>query len=455
MLMACAVDERDAASGWVVISPSPFYAESGGQVGDVGQIRIFLSDASSMTLSVLDVQNAFDGCSVLRVCTSSENDASGASRSDNALSMLDLMDALNSSSSQTSAHASSLVFGLKDARRVDARVDAVRRNRIRIHHTATHLLHAALRRVLGEHRVVQAGSKVDDARLRFDFTFSRGLSKDELTAVQVDVEKAIAAALSVNTNEMLLEEATKSGAAALFSEKYADKVRVVSAGDGSKELCGGTHAESTAELYPFRIMSEGSVAAGTRRIEAVAGPAAVRVLEEESQLLHQVATLVGDKVSAVPARIKQLQEKQSACEASLWKATHQLVAKSVQERAQVTLPSRSSQQVLCCFLQSGMSEMPAALKGHPDVLRAVLSDIQQQNPSSVVALIADARLMVSSPPALHADLPALGVMNDLLAVLGGKGGGSKEFSQGRMAAAYSWDQLLQRVAASLPVAKSA
>ncbi len=188
---------------------------------------------------------------------------------------------------------------------VHAEVDRARRERIRRNHTATHLLHAALRAVLGEH-VQQEGSYVDDARLRFDFTHFSACTPAELAQVESLVNGWIFRDLPVSTQIMGLEEARAAGAMALFSEKYGDEVRVVSAGDVSCELCGGTHARNTSELGLFKILSESSTGANIRRIEAVTSAGALAYLNERAAMLDEAATALKCRPEEVVSRIDAL-----------------------------------------------------------------------------------------------------------------------------------------------------
>jgi len=260
-----------AGATYVKLAASPFYAEGGGQVSDSGVIQCEDGDC---TAEVAGVLRAGDDQAVLVEVKE------GA---------------------------------LKEGERVVARVDHTARHATQCNHTATHLLHAALRKHLGTH-VRQAGSAVRPDKLRFDFTHGQRLSTDELRAVEDDVNGWILENLPVRAITTTLDEARALGAMALFGEKYGDVVRMVSVGDGSfsRELCGGTHVRSTAEIGLFKLTSEGSSASNVRRVEAVTGPAAVRLLLGHDALLRAGADALRTTPEQVPAAIAALQARAKA-----------------------------------------------------------------------------------------------------------------------------------------------
>ncbi len=265
------IEKGDSAT--IVLDRSPFYAESGGQVGDRGS---FVHDGA--TFEVADTQKRDD----------------------------------------IYLHEGKLAHGkLRVGDTVTARVDESRRNRIRFNHSATHLMHAALRKVLGDH-VVQRGSEVAPDRLRFDFSHPKALSFEERQEIERLVNEQIQANTEVGTAVMAPDEAQKAGAMALFGEKYGDRVRVLSMGrEGfSKELCGGTHVARTGDIGYFRIVAEGSSAAGIRRIEAVTGQAAYDLAAEEAKQLAQLHALtkaqpgkVMEKVESLVKEVKDLKSR--------------------------------------------------------------------------------------------------------------------------------------------------
>ncbi|HJG36995.1 alanine--tRNA ligase [Enorma phocaeensis] len=258
----------------VVLDHTPFYGERGGQCGDTGA----LSTEAGARFAVSDTVWQ---------------------------------------EKVIAAHAGTLEVGeLSVGDEVVAAIDIARRERIRRNHTATHLLHAALRHVLGTH-VAQEGSYVDDERLRFDFTHFSSMTIEELTAVEQLVNEWIFEDLPVSTQIMGIEEAKATGAMALFTEKYGDEVRVVSCGEVSSELCGGTHARSTSELGLIKIVSESSTGANIRRIEAVTSMGAIAYMDERLAMLEQAAAELKCRIDEVPARIASLQESLHATEQKL------------------------------------------------------------------------------------------------------------------------------------------
>ncbi len=265
--------------GWVMLEQTPFYAESGGQVGDKGELRV---RNEKLGIKVLDTKKFLD------------------------------------------MNLSEVEGKLAVGDEVEAVVDQSRAE-IEKHHSATHLLHAALRAVLGDH-ISQAGSLNDDKRLRFDFSHPKALTKEELQKVEDWVNDKVQRAIPRKTEIMSIDEAKKSGAMALFGEKYGDKVRVVSMGDASVELCGGTHVDNTAQIGLFMITKESGVSAGVRRIEAICGRAAVEKvkglrgeieqIKEEvknqnplagiTKLKEEIKTLKGELKAALNATKKEL-----------------------------------------------------------------------------------------------------------------------------------------------------
>jgi alanyl-tRNA synthetase len=244
------------SKGWVMLEKTPFYAESGGQVGDIGKI------VGKNECKVLDTKKFLD---------------MNLSQVEGKLSVGDEVEAIVDDS----------------------------RFEIQKHHSATHLLHAALRAILGDH-ISQAGSLNEATRLRFDFSHPKALSKDEILAVEDWVNDKIARALAQETKVMSLEDAKKSGAIALFGEKYADDVRVVGFEDASVELCGGTHVSNTAEIGLFSIIKESGVSAGVRRIEAVCGKEAVRLHKRLREELDEIkAELKNQNPLAGIAKLKE------------------------------------------------------------------------------------------------------------------------------------------------------
>jgi alanyl-tRNA synthetase len=273
-VMAIVVDgeERTSAScgdkAIVVLDRTPFYAESGGQVGDTGTLRGAQGEG--------EVERTY------------------------------------SPARGVVAHVVNVTSGqISTSDVVEARIDVPRRRRIRANHTATHLLHAALREVLGGH-VRQAGSLVASDRLRFDFTHFSGLTHDEIRRIEQIVNEQIVADHQVATDLLSLDEAVASGAMALFEERYGDVVRVVTIDGFSRELCGGTHVRATGEIGLLKIVRESAVASGTRRIEALTGAVALNKAQDDEEVLAAIAeSLNVDDVARLPDRISALQRRVS------------------------------------------------------------------------------------------------------------------------------------------------
>jgi alanyl-tRNA synthetase len=255
----------------VVLDRTPFYAESGGQVGDKG--ALILADGGG-EVAVNTAISPAPGITVHRV-----NDAGSLGKGD----------------------------------KVIARVSDELRHATMRNHTATHLLHAALRKVLGTH-VKQAGSVVDPGRLRFDFTHYAATDADELAEIEKLANEEILKNIEVNTNIMDLDQALTTGAMALFGEKYGDKVRVVSIEGFSKELCGGTHVHRTGDIGLCKIVYEGSISAGVRRIEAITGDAILHKFQEEARLSREAQEKLAEEKRVLERRIEQLKEKLARAE---------------------------------------------------------------------------------------------------------------------------------------------
>jgi len=249
----------------LVLDQSPFYAEGGGQIGDSGVIE---ADDGSFRFRVEDTQRV--GPVVAHVGSTEGRAAPGAA--------------------------------------LVARVDAARRTRTRKNHTATHLLHKALKLVLGEH-VAQQGSYVGPDRLRFDFSHPKGVAADELERIERIVNERVFDNAPVKTTTERLEAAKARGVVAMFGEKYGETVRVLDVGGWSLELCGGTHVSAAGDIGPFVIVSEGAIQAGVRRIEALTGEAAVEYIQHQKKLLRESAQALKVSVDELPARIEQLQKQ--------------------------------------------------------------------------------------------------------------------------------------------------
>lgn len=358
--------------GAVVLSETPFYAESGGQVGDRGQLI-----GKHGVFRVDDTQK----------------------------------------SGQAVIHYGEMVDGqLETAQYIDAKIDIARRNAIRLNHTATHLLHAALKQVVGEH-VQQKGSLVDAERTRFDFSHHEAVTPAQLMQLELLVNDQIRANYAVETELMDMHAAKQSGAVALFGEKYSDVVRVLSIGEFSKELCGGTHARYTGDIGLFKIIAEYGVASGVRRIELMTGDFALQWLNQQLTLLDELA-----------AKLKTSPEK------SLEKLTQFLLEAKQQEKllatAQQKLAAQSGNALLSEVEKIGDVNLLIKRLDNQD-LRVMLDQLKSSMESAVVVLysIADNKMSVvagiSKP--LIGRVPAA---SEFVKVLCGKGGGRDDMAQG-------------------------
>ncbi|MEW6611458.1 MAG: alanine--tRNA ligase [Pseudomonadota bacterium] len=369
---------RAGEAGVVVLDRTPFYGESGGQVGDQGALL-------------------WDG---------------GRFAVDNTQKPLpDLI-----------THLGTLEAGeLRIGDRVTAHVDEAARLDTAYNHSATHLLHEALKRVLGAH-VKQMGSLVMPERLRFDFAHFTAMTPDELTAVEDLVNAEIRANADAETAVMALEEAMASGAAALFGEKYGEEVRVVRMGGFSSELCGGTHVRRVGDIGLFRIVSEGGVAAGVRRIEAVTGRHALAYVRERETALRQVAELMKATPQDAAKRLEGLLEQSRQLEKEL----EQLKAKSA--ASQGASLAEQAREV------KGIKVLAARLEGaDAKTLRSTLDQLKDKLGSAAIVLAAVEGEKVSLVAGVSKDLTdrikAGELVNVVAAPLGGKGGGRPDMAQ--------------------------
>jgi len=369
----------------IVLDRTPFYSEAGGQVGDSG--RLFVSGSR---LELADVRDTYSPTSGLVI------------------------------------HKASARQALRVGEYVTAVVDAERRDAIRRNHTGTHLLHAALRHTLGTH-VKQAGSLVAPDRLRFDFTHYAPLDPQDLLDIEDLVNEHVLKNEDVNTEVMDLDSAINSGAMALFGEKYGDKVRVVSIADGSfsKELCGGTHVRRTGDIGLLKIASEGSVAAGTRRIEALTGTGVLEDLRRK----HETLTRLGETLRAKPDELLQAVEKLEESEKKLRK---QLEAQQMKRAAQAAgdLVDQAKEvkgvRVLVARVDAPAVDVRAGLRQMVDNLRARLT-------SGVIVLGSASDGKVALLAAVSKDLTnrldAGKIVKAAAAIVEGSGGGRKDLAE--------------------------
>jgi alanyl-tRNA synthetase len=361
----------------VVLDDTPFYGESGGQVGDKGILK-----TAAGVFSVSDTQKY----------------------------------------GKAIGHQGSLSSGkLSVGDSVEAEVDMARRDRIRLNHSATHLLHAALRQVLGKH-VAQKGSLVNDNYLRFDFSHFEAMKPEEIRQVEDLVNAQIRRNLPIQTTIMDLEEAKEKGAMALFGEKYEDSVRVLTMGDFSTELCGGTHASRTGDIGLFRIQSESGTAAGIRRIEGITGENAINALHQQSDLLQDVAHLVKGDVNSITDKIRTLIERSRVLEKELQQVKGQQAA---QESASLSSQTKEVKGVKLLVRQLDNVE--------PKILRTMVDDLKNQLGSVIIVLATIADDKVSLIAGVTKDLTDRVKAGELIASVaqqvGGKGGGRPDMAQ--------------------------
>ncbi len=367
----------------VIVEETPFYAESGGQVGDRGTLA-----TAGGRFEVEDTRRP---------------------------------------AGQLVVHLGKVREGrIRVGEMAELAVDAEARAATVRNHSGTHLLHAALREVLGP-QAMQKGSLVSPQRLRFDFTYDQPLSEEEVERIEDLVNRWIEENAAGSVREMPYNEAVEAGAIAIFDEKYGDRVRVVSFGGVSTELCGGTHARATGEIGLLKIVSESGVAAGVRRIEALTGLAALHHLREGEHRLREVAELLRVPPQQASERVRKLLEERKAAEREI----------GALKRAQLTAgrsPGGSArdgweqQGSLWCYAQriEGVSGKE---------LRGMVDDLRNQHAPAVVCLISDAgeskvAIAIGVTSELRDSLPAGELMKEVAPAVGGKGGGRPDFAQG-------------------------
>ena len=361
----------------IVLAETPFYAESGGQVGDSGILKV-----DDGIFAVTDTQKA--GKAII--------------------------------------HKGYLELGtLEKGAEVEAVVDGDRRQAIALNHSVTHLLHAALRQALGEH-VTQKGSLVGAERMRFDFSHFEGLPMATIRRIEELVNAQIRANHEVATQLMGLEEAKSAGAMALFGEKYEDDVRVVRMGDYSTELCGGTHAKRTGDIGFFKIIAESGIAAGVRRIEAVTGKSAIDLMHQLGEQIEEAAALVKGDQFSIADKVRQVLDKAKMMEREL-------------EQLKAKLAAQAGNDLLSQVIDiNGQKVLVAALEGvDPKSLRGMLDELKNQMKSGVVLLATSSdgkvNLIAGVTNDLTGKVKAGELVNLVAQQVGGKGGGRPDMAQ--------------------------
>ena len=364
--------------GEVVLDATPFYAEAGGQVGDTGLIR-----GDSVVAEVLDAKRPLPGLIIHRVRVKRGE--------------------------------------LRNGQRVLARVDGDRRNTTIKNHTATHLVHAALRQILGDH-VRQEGSLVAPDRLRFDFRHYGPLSNMEVDRIEGLVNDTLWANLPVLVEEMRLEDALAKGALAFFGDKYGDDVRVVSVPDFSIELCGGTHTKATGEIGLFKIAHETGIAAGIRRIEALTGPGAFQHLKQEEEVLHESADRLKTKPLDVPEKVDRLFDSTRALEREVQQLRARLGAGIAEELLKKAMDV------------SGVTVVAGRADGFDQrALRELADRLKDKIGSGVIVLGSSSDRRVSWVAMVTLDLTARlqagKLVKEVAAITGGSGGGRADLAE--------------------------
>ncbi|KGQ70372.1 alanyl-tRNA synthetase [Chelonobacter oris] len=363
-------------SAVIVLENTPFYGESGGQIGDSGRL-----ESQSAVFEVKDTQKY----------------------------------------GKVFGHIGELQQGeIVVGQTLNAVVDDTRRAKTSLNHSATHLLHAALRRILGTH-VSQKGSLVSDSLLRFDFAQPEAIGKAQLNAIEDMVNREIRANHPIVTEIMDLEAAKAKGAMALFGEKYSDQVRVLSMGDFSTELCGGIHAARTGDIGLFKIISEGAIAAGIRRIEALTGENAINWLHQQQAIIQQSADLLKADSAGLVEKIQQLQERNKRAEKEL-----QLLKEKAAQQAGSDL-AKQTQNI------NGVQVVLQKLDGvEAKSLRIMVDDLKNQLGSAVIAFasLTDGKvnLIVGVTEDLTAKVKAGELVNLMAQQVGGKGGGRADLA---------------------------
>jgi alanyl-tRNA synthetase len=396
--------------GYVLLDRTPFYVEAGGQVSDVG--RFTSADTSADTAT--DPSGDTPALSTVATVTGMTRLGPRAAR----------------------VHRVTTHAPVRPGMLVTAEVDAAVRDAIRRNHTATHLLHAALRQQLGSH-VRQAGSLVAPDRLRFDFTHPRGLSTDDRRAIERAVNLQVFGNAPVQTEVQRAEDAIKAGAMALFGEKYGDTVRVVSVPGYSLELCGGTHVRATGDIGPFVITDESGVAAGVRRIEALTGTGAVEYVQARAAVLERLTDTLGAPAPELPDAAARLQGE-----------VRKLARENAQLRMKAALGGAGGTDDVPVSIGDATLITRRVVGLDKDALRGLSDSLRDRVRRGVVVLVAEndgkVQLLVSVSKDLTGTLKAGTLVKELAPIVGGGGGGRPDFAEAGGKDASKIDALLAR-----------
>jgi len=373
----------EGATGYLVTDKTPFYGESGGQVGDTGRVETETGEA-------------------------------------------EVTDALKPSAELTAQRVKVVSGKMTTGQAATLTVEEGPRTATARNHTATHLLHAALRQVLGEH-VKQSGSLVGPDRLRFDFTHIKAMTPDEIRQVEDRVNRAVLSDIGLNVSCMQYNDAVAKGAMALFGEKYHDEVRVVEVPGVSVELCGGTHLRSTGQIGPFVIHSESGVASGVRRIEAATGFNAWKELNAARDEAHEVAALVKGRPGELAERVRALQKEAKKLKKDMDKLAAQAAAGGG--------ASGNGGGLMDNVAEIGGVKVLAARVDAPNMgaLRGVMDDVRSKLPSGAACLASSGdgkvNLVIYVSKDLHGRITAPALIKDVALLVGGSGGGRPDMAQ--------------------------
>lgn len=386
----------------VVLNKTPFYAECGGQVGDSGVI-----ENDNLKLEVLTTFKV----------------------------------------NELYVHRSKLINGDLDScegQEVVARIDKARREEIRVHHTSAHLLQAGLVKVLGD-EVKQAGSQVEENRMRFDFTFSRAMTADEITKTERIINNWIKEKLPVHTDIMSIEEANQTGATALFGEKYGDTVRVVSIGKDtkagciSKEFCAGTHASNTSDLRLFKIVSEGAISAGVRRVEVVVSDSAISYLNSKSDEIDKLASRFKVQYSEVEERVDKLSDENKNLQKQI------LELKSENARGKFNTFISKAEDISIGEARGKLFISKIELMDN-DSLKAGVEFLSSKLGESIIILVSE-RMVLSkvSDNFVKSGISAGKLVGEIAKASGANGGGRPNFAQGGIKDFSKIDDVLEKL----------
>ena len=370
---------QEGEIGQVILDKTPFYAESGGQVGDQGSFS-----SESINFEVLDTQFSGDAYSHIGTVSTGQ---------------------------------------IKVGDKIKASVNPVRRKSITLNHTGTHMLHRALMMVLGEH-VQQRGSLVDDEKIRFDFSHHQSLTSNEIREIETIVNEKIEENIDVQTSIMKQDEAISSGAMALFGEKYDEDVRVLDVGDFSKELCGGTHVNNTNEIGIFKVVSESSISSGTRRIEAITGDKALKWAKETEYLIESLTDLLQTRREDVASKVENLVDTNKKLQAEIKQLKSRIAS------GQTSDDDSGSEDI------NGIAYLYKELENEtePSVMRGAIDQFKNKLESGVIVLSSinkkgKVTFSIGVTDDLTSKVEASSIADIIAKALSGNGGGKANFAQ--------------------------